>query len=71
MTLTMGGEGLIAYCNASIFGLYGVLIQKRKVITYSSRKLKTYKNNYSTHDLDLIASVVVEVVVALCIWSLL
>ncbi|GJU03969.1 putative reverse transcriptase domain-containing protein [Tanacetum coccineum] len=33
---------------------YGsVLMQREKVITYASRQLKTHKENYTTHDLEL------------------
>nr|GEY92818.1 putative reverse transcriptase domain-containing protein [Tanacetum cinerariifolium] len=40
-----------------------VLMQKEKVIAYASHQLKVYKNNYTTHDLELCA-----VVFALKMW---
>ena len=40
-----------------------VLMQRDKVISYASRKLKVRENNYPTHDLELAA-----VVFALKIW---
>ena len=39
------------------------LIHHVKVLPYASRQLKVHKNNYPTHDLDLVA-----VVFALKIW---
>ena len=38
-------------------------MQKEKVIAYASRQLKSYEQNYPTHDLELAA-----VVFALKIW---
>nr|GEW20009.1 hypothetical protein [Tanacetum cinerariifolium] len=43
--------------------LGAVLMQREKVIAYTSRQLKIYENNYTTHDLELEA-----VVFALKIW---
>ncbi|GJY68077.1 putative reverse transcriptase domain-containing protein [Tanacetum coccineum] len=43
------------YSDASKNGLRGVLMQHGKVIAYSSRQLKLYEENYSTHDLELAA----------------
>ena len=40
-----------------------VLMQRDKVISYASRKLKVHEKNYPTHDLELTA-----VVFALKIW---
>ena len=40
-----------------------VLIQDGKVVAYASRKLKSYEQNYPTHDLELVA-----IVFALKIW---
>ena len=45
------------YCDASRRGLGSVLMQERRVVAYTSRKLKNHKRNYATHDLEL-ASVV-------------
>ena len=43
--------------NASLEGLYGVLMQDGYVICYESRKWKEHEKNYDTHDLEL-ASIV-------------
>ena len=51
------------YSDASKKGLGCDLMQKGKVIAYASRQLKTYEQNYPTHDLELAA-----VVFALKIW---
>nr|GEY68189.1 retrotransposon protein, putative, Ty3-gypsy subclass [Tanacetum cinerariifolium] len=34
-------------------GLGAILMQREKVITYTSRKLKVHEKNYTTHDLEL------------------
>ncbi|RDX71597.1 hypothetical protein CR513_49036, partial [Mucuna pruriens] len=41
------------YCNASHQGLGCMLMQERKVVTYSSRQLKLHEKNYPTYDLEL------------------
>jgi ribonuclease HI len=51
------------YYDASRQGLGCVLMQEGRVIAYASRQLKTYEQNYLTHDLELAA-----VVHALKIW---
>nr|GFA29345.1 reverse transcriptase domain-containing protein [Tanacetum cinerariifolium] len=61
--LPEGSEDFVAYCDASIKGLGDVLMQRDKVISYASRKLKIHEKNYTTHDLELGA-----VVFALKIW---
>ncbi|GJV44975.1 putative reverse transcriptase domain-containing protein [Tanacetum coccineum] len=38
-------------------GLGAVLMQNEKVIAYASRQLKIHENNYTTHDLELVAVV--------------
>ncbi|GKB47560.1 reverse transcriptase domain-containing protein, partial [Tanacetum coccineum] len=63
LALPDGSEVFVVYCDASRIGLGCVLIQRGKVIAYASRQLKIYKNNYTTHDLELGA-----VVFALKIW---
>ena len=63
MTLPEGSYGYVIYCDASRVGLGCVLMQRDKVISYSSRKLKVHEKNYATHDLELAA-----VVFALKIW---
>ena len=57
------GEGFSIYTDASGIGLGCVLMQKEKVIAYSSRQLKTHEVNYPVHDLELAI-----VVFALKIW---
>ena len=49
--------------DASKEGLGGVLLQSDHSICYESRKLKEYKQNYPTHDLELAA-----IIHALKIW---
>ena len=45
------------FCDASRQGLGGVLMQEGKVVAYASRQLKPHQGNYSTHDLELAATV--------------
>jgi hypothetical protein len=52
------------YCNPSGTGLGCVLMQERRVISYSSRQLRRHKENYPTHDLEL-----ATVVMALRTWQ--
>ena len=52
-------EPFVVYCDASLLGLGGVLMQNRQVVTYASRQLKVHERNYSTHDLELAAVVFV------------
>ncbi|WMV55423.1 hypothetical protein MTR67_048808, partial [Solanum verrucosum] len=56
LTLPEGSYGYVIYCDASRVGLGCVLMQRDKVIAYASRQLKVHEKNYSTHDLDLSAS---------------
>nr|GEZ17389.1 putative reverse transcriptase domain-containing protein [Tanacetum cinerariifolium] len=53
LSLPEGSKDFVIYCNASHKGLGVVLMQREKVIAYASRKLKIYKTNYTTHDLEL------------------
>ncbi|GJZ08217.1 putative reverse transcriptase domain-containing protein, partial [Tanacetum coccineum] len=53
----------VVYCDASHQGIGAVLMQKKKVIAYSSQQLKPNEENYTTYDLELGA-----VVFALKIW---
>ncbi|GJZ37460.1 putative reverse transcriptase domain-containing protein [Tanacetum coccineum] len=53
LALTEGSEDFIAYCDASIIGLGAELMQREKVIAYTSRQLKIHEKNYTTHDLEL------------------
>ena len=55
--------GFVVFNDASRKGLGCVLMQNGKVMAYASRQLKTYEQNYPTHDLELAA-----VIFALKIW---
>ncbi|GKC51013.1 putative reverse transcriptase domain-containing protein [Tanacetum coccineum] len=63
MALPEGSEDFVVYCDASHKELGVVLMQREKVITYTSRQLKIHEKNYTTHDLEL-----GSVVFALKIW---
>ncbi|GJX70781.1 putative reverse transcriptase domain-containing protein [Tanacetum coccineum] len=63
LALPDGLEDFMVYCDASGIGLGCVLMQRGKVIAYSSRQLKIHEENYTTYDLELGA-----VVFALKIW---
>nr|GEY24465.1 putative reverse transcriptase domain-containing protein [Tanacetum cinerariifolium] len=63
LALPEGREDFVVYCDASLKGYGVVLMQREKVIAYASRPLKTHKENYATHDLELGA-----VVFALRLW---
>jgi hypothetical protein len=51
------------YCDASHSGLYCMLMQDGKVVSYASQQLRKHEVNYPTHDLELVA-----IVRALKIW---
>ncbi|GJV85885.1 putative reverse transcriptase domain-containing protein [Tanacetum coccineum] len=53
LALPEGSENFMVYCDASHKGLGVVLMQKDKVIAYTSRQLKIHEKNYTTHDLEL------------------
>ncbi|RVW59794.1 Retrovirus-related Pol polyprotein from transposon 17.6 [Vitis vinifera] len=59
----ISGERYIVYCDASRNGLGCVLMQRGRVVAYVSRQLKNHKQNYPTHDLELVA-----IVFALKLW---
>ncbi|GKF78433.1 putative reverse transcriptase domain-containing protein, partial [Tanacetum coccineum] len=63
LALPEGSENFVVYCDASHKGLGVVLMQKEKVIAYTSRQLKVHKINYTTYNLELGA-----VVFALKMW---
>ncbi|GJS74427.1 putative reverse transcriptase domain-containing protein, partial [Tanacetum coccineum] len=63
LALPEGAENFIVYYDASHKGLGVVLMQNKKVIAYTSRKLKIHEKNYTNHDLELGV-----VVFALKIW---
>jgi hypothetical protein len=45
------------YCDASGTSLGGILMQEGRVISYSSRQLRSHEEHYPTHDLELAAVV--------------
>ena len=47
----------VIYCDASRTGVGGVLMQEGRVVAYLSRQLRPHEENYTTHDLELIALV--------------
>nr|GFA09416.1 putative reverse transcriptase domain-containing protein [Tanacetum cinerariifolium] len=63
LALPEGSEDFVVYCDASLKGYGAVLMQREKVIAYTSRQLRTHEENYMTHDLELGA-----VVFALRLW---
>ncbi|GJU04392.1 putative reverse transcriptase domain-containing protein [Tanacetum coccineum] len=63
LLLLEGSEDFVVYCDASSKGLGAILMQREKVIAYTSRQLKIHEKNYTTYDLELRA-----VVFALKMW---
>ncbi|KAK2409545.1 hypothetical protein QL285_044961 [Trifolium repens] len=63
LILPKPNEPFVVYCDASLMGLGGVLMQNGQVVVYASRQLKVHEKNYPTHDLELAA-----VVFTLKIW---
>ncbi|WVZ97173.1 hypothetical protein U9M48_042728 [Paspalum notatum var. saurae] len=55
LTLPDQQKKFIVYCDASRDGLGCVLMQKGKVIAYASQQLRKHEVNYPTHDLELAA----------------
>ncbi|GJZ85283.1 putative reverse transcriptase domain-containing protein [Tanacetum coccineum] len=53
LDLPNGPKDFVVYYDASCQGLGCVLMQRGKVIAYSSRQLKIYEKNYTTHNLEL------------------
>nr|GEW32524.1 retrotransposon protein, putative, Ty3-gypsy subclass [Tanacetum cinerariifolium] len=53
LALPEGSENFVVYCDASQKGLGVVLMQKEKVIAYTSRQLKVHEKDYTTHNLEL------------------
>lgn len=53
LTLPDETGDFVIYCDASIVGLGCLLMQRGKVIAYTSRQLKVHEKNYPTHDLEL------------------
>ena len=59
LILPSSSEPFEVYCDASLLGLGGVLMQNKQVVAYASRQLKVHERNYPTHDLELAAVVFV------------
>ncbi|GJU31608.1 putative reverse transcriptase domain-containing protein [Tanacetum coccineum] len=57
LALPDGPEDFMVYCDAFGLGIGCVLMQRGKVIAYASRQLKIHEKNYTTHDLELGATV--------------
>ncbi|GJW52485.1 putative reverse transcriptase domain-containing protein [Tanacetum coccineum] len=53
LALPEGTNGFVVYCDTSNQGFGCVLMQRKKVIAYASRQLKTHEKDYTTHDLML------------------
>nr|GEX15565.1 putative reverse transcriptase domain-containing protein [Tanacetum cinerariifolium] len=53
LALPEGSKDFMVYCNALLRGFRAVLMQREKVIAYSSRQLRTHEENYTTHDSEL------------------
>ncbi|GKE93164.1 putative reverse transcriptase domain-containing protein, partial [Tanacetum coccineum] len=53
LALPEGSENFVVYYDASHKGLGAVLMQREKVIAYTSHQLKVHDKNYTTHDLEL------------------
>ncbi|GJX61381.1 putative reverse transcriptase domain-containing protein [Tanacetum coccineum] len=53
LALPKENENFVVYNDASYKGLGAVLMQREKVIAYTSRQLKVHEKNYTTHDLEL------------------
>src|SRR4051812_26347426 len=47
------GRGYTLYCDTSLLGYGGVLMQDDRVVAFGSRHLKDHERNYPTHDLEL------------------
>ena len=63
LTLPEGSNCYFIYYDSSRVGVCCVLMQRDKVISYASRKLKVNEKNYPNHDFELAA-----VVFSLKIW---
>ena len=57
LTLPIEDKDFFIYSDVSKLGLGAVLMQKGKMIAYTSRQLKEHERNYPTHDLELAAVV--------------
>nr|GEU40583.1 reverse transcriptase domain-containing protein [Tanacetum cinerariifolium] len=52
LALHEGADDFVVYYDASNQGFDCVLMQRNKVIAYTSRQLNIYEKNYTTHDLE-------------------
>nr|GEX42993.1 putative reverse transcriptase domain-containing protein [Tanacetum cinerariifolium] len=52
LALPKGSKDFVVNCDALIKGLGAVLMQRENVIAYGSRQLKVHEKNYTTHDLE-------------------
>ena len=59
LTLPTEKEDFVIYSDVSKLGLGAVLMQKGKVISYTSKQLKEHEKNYPTHNLKLVVDVFV------------
>ena len=59
LTQPTPGKEYVMYSDASKNGLGCVLMQDGKVVAYASRQLEPHEQNYTTHDLELVAVVFV------------
>nr|GFA22339.1 putative reverse transcriptase domain-containing protein [Tanacetum cinerariifolium] len=57
LALLEGSEDFVVYCDASLKGYGGVLMEREKVIAYTSQQLRNHEEDYMTHDLELDAVV--------------
>ncbi|GJW39945.1 putative reverse transcriptase domain-containing protein [Tanacetum coccineum] len=53
LALPEGADDFVVYCNASNQCFGCILMQRDKVIAYTSIQLKIHEKNYTTHDLEL------------------
>ncbi|GJV98439.1 putative reverse transcriptase domain-containing protein [Tanacetum coccineum] len=53
LALPKGTEDFVVYCDTSLEGYGAVLMQREKVVAYTSRQLKVYEEKYTTQDLEL------------------
>ncbi|GKC20475.1 putative reverse transcriptase domain-containing protein, partial [Tanacetum coccineum] len=53
LDLAEGSENFVVYCDASHKGLGVILMQRDRVIAYTSHQLKIHEKSYTTHDLEL------------------
>nr|GEY39223.1 putative reverse transcriptase domain-containing protein [Tanacetum cinerariifolium] len=60
LALPEGSENFVVYCDASHKGLGVVLMQKEKVIAYTSCQLKVHEKNYTTRPRAWCSSVCLE-----------